>query len=58
MHTYRKCKDENLWTVGYWLFAMSTGNKPEWQALSDHGSELEAIQRVNFLNGGSASFRE
>lgn len=52
MHTYKRTRDGDsyLWVVGYYrpLFE----GKVEWVPLSDHSSELDAIQRVNMLNGG------
>jgi hypothetical protein len=58
MHTYRKSEDG--WTVGYWINDSYSdgGTRSTWYPLSSHDSELSAIKRVNFLNGGSASFAE
>ena len=50
MHTYRKSKNEQLWTVGYWRREGQGGHV--WEPLSDHSSEWDAMCRVNFLNGG------
>lgn len=51
MHTYRKSRgDDNLWTVGYWI---QDEGKPIWEPLSDHRGAHEAMERVNFLNGGN-----
>ncbi len=45
MHTYRKSKNEQLWTVGFWIGG-------SWESLKDFGSEKEAAAYVNYLNGG------
>lgn len=46
MYVYIK-SEANLWTVGFY--------KPdgEWYAESDHSKELDAVNRVILLNGGS-----
>ena len=48
MHTYRKSRDENTWTVGYW------SNEGNWVPLSDHPSAKLAREEVNYLNGGNS----
>jgi hypothetical protein len=59
MHTYRKT--ENGYQVGYYIndydFIEETAvSFSEWVAVSTHGTEHDALHRVNFLNGGSVSF--
>ena len=58
MHTYRKSANEQLWTVGYWREFLVRGaggsfTEHRWEPLSDHSSEVEAMERVNYLNGGA-----
>ncbi len=49
MHTYRKAKNEQLWTVGCWL---NEDDNWAWEPMKDFGSEKEAAAYVNYLNGG------
>ena len=51
MHTYMKVGGEDLWVVGYWL-RESDGHR--WHALSDHTDQRDAMERVNYLNGGNS----
>jgi hypothetical protein len=62
MHTYRDSADLDSrimhgkeFSVGYFKPAYSDGLPAEFYALSKHGSEVQAIQRVNALNGGDGS---
>lgn len=55
MHTYRKSKREEIWTVGYFEPRSDSEGHLfyEWYPLTDFGRETEAIARVNHLNGGN-----
>lgn len=55
MHTYRKSKDENLWTVGYWR---DVGEGTRWEPISDHSTENLARMEVSYLNGGARPFSD
>jgi hypothetical protein len=50
MHTYKKVKNENLWTVGY--HTIGPNAQHNWNPLRDFGSEMEAASYANYLNGG------
>jgi hypothetical protein len=50
MHTYRKSKHEELWTVGYWSPEVG---EPMWEPLKDFTNERKAAEYVNYLNGGN-----
>jgi hypothetical protein len=50
MHTYLQ-SEPGLWTVGY--FRRNRNGIDEWNALSDHDKEIDAMRRVNYLNGGN-----
>ena len=51
MHTYRWMGNlETPWQVGYYVVVRYAA---DWVVLSNHDTELAAMRRVNFLNGGS-----
>lgn len=50
MHTYRKQKNENLWTVGY--YTRGDGGFDVWSPVRDCDSEYLAACFTSFLNGG------
>ena len=59
MHTYRKVKtlDKEFFEVGHYVRREErVGNimyaADEWVVLSQHDTEVGALCRVNFLNGG------
>ena len=59
MHTYRKARDEQLWTVGYWRDGAPRGaaggdmhRMPVWEPLQDFGTEKDAAAYASYLNGG------
>ena len=58
MHTYRRNKGEQLWTVGFWEpGSLEQYNErgvvvPRWNALQDCRDEDQARRLVNYLNGG------
>jgi hypothetical protein len=54
MHTYRKTKDEPLWTVGYYTQEVGRMGEPisAWMPMKDFNTEEEAACYVNYLNGG------
>jgi len=47
MWVYREIK-ENLYTVGFYT------PDGDWIAVSDHTEDVDAIERVHYLNGGMA----
>lgn len=53
MHTYRKSRNEPLWTVGVWVPA-DEGTRVDlrWHAIRDFNTELAAATFTSFLNGG------
>jgi len=51
MHTYRKSKGEELWTVG---FEMPSENVHEWRPIKDFNEERQAAAYTSYLNGGAA----
>ena len=53
MHTYRKSKDEELWTVGYFEPFCGTNDVlyMRWTPLKDFPDEGKAAIYVNYLNG-------
>lgn len=57
MHTYRKSRDENLWTVGLWApddEAKWMYSQPyKWHPVKDFTREDDAAAYVNYLNGGA-----
>jgi hypothetical protein len=55
MHTYKKAKDEDLWTVGHYYLTGGDANSSEsrWVAMKDFSTEERAAHYVNYLNGGS-----
>ena len=54
-HTYRRNKDDEIWTVGYWQPASDREDGPTyytWMPIEDYADEGEARRLVNYLNGG------
>lgn len=54
MHTYIKCRGEELWTVGYYVLDEGTS---VWQAAKDFSTERDAAAYVNYLNGGEGHYQ-
>jgi len=52
MHTYRKSKNEQLWTVGFWERLEGSIGGERWNALHHCRNERDAMRLVNYLNGG------
>jgi hypothetical protein len=58
MHTYRKSKDEQLWTVGHYKMIGDEhfSSEHEWEAMKDFAKEDDAAAYVNYLNGGTGGY--
>lgn len=57
MHSYKKSKGEDIWTVGYYSPSnFDTGELTySWKPIRDFSNEDSAACFVNYLNGGKGN---